>query len=88
MPFSWKNPVGYLVAASLESIMITYACFIATVMVSTCISSYLFEMSLTKDLNNILKSMNKNSKIKENRRNLHAQFTEFVDVHSATKQFS
>lgn len=88
MPFNWANPIGYWVAVCLECILMTYFCFIAMTLVSICISSYLFEMSLAEDLKKILNSIDDNSGRRKNLQNPYTQFSEFVDIHSATKQLS
>lgn len=66
----------------------TYIFFSYMVIVSICIASYLFKMSLSEGTKNIFHSIDANSKTKENRLHIHAQFREFIDLHSATKQLS
>lgn len=87
-PFEWQTPIGYTMAVSLQCILITYVFCITMILVTNGIACYLFKISLTKDLKIILHAIDENSKMKKNRRNLYAQFSEFVDFHSDTKQLS
>lgn len=88
LPFDWKNPFGYFGAILLQYTIYVYASTSLMIIISIVISSYLFEMSLTNDLKDILQLIDRNSKIKKTRKNLYAQFTEFIDFHSDTKQLS
>lgn len=58
------------------------------IIVSICIASYFFEMAINEDIKNILHSIAKTSKTDGNCSNIFAQFTEFIELHSAAKQLS
>lgn len=88
MPFECDNPTGYTAAVCIQCILVTYIFFCTMTVVSIGVASYLYEISFTKDIKSILQSIDENSKTKKRRRRLYAQFVEFVDVHSATKQLS
>lgn len=58
------------------------------ILVTSGIACYLFKISLTNDLKGILRSIDENLETRKRRRNLYAQFSEFIDLHSDTKQLS
>lgn len=61
--------------------------FTMMTMLSFGVACYLYEISLASDLKCSLRSIDKESKKpKRNQQNLHAQFSEFIDIHSAAKQ--
>lgn len=88
MLFQWNNPIGYAVAVSLECISITYVFYIIMTMTSIGVAFYLHEISLTKEIKCILRSIDKNSESKKNRRILYVQSVEFCELHADTKQLS
>lgn len=83
-----NTPIGYSLAVPFQCIIITYAFSALMTTVSIGIGNYLFGMSLTDDIKTILHSIDKNSKSRKNRQNLRAQFIEFINLHSDTKQLS
>lgn len=87
-PFDRKNPIGYLAAVSLQFIMSTYGFALVANMSCFGIGCYFFALTLTDDLKNILKSINKISKIKKKRSEIAAKLTEFIKIHSMAKQLS
>lgn len=88
MPFNWNNPIGYTVTVFIEYIIATHVFFTMMSMLSIGIAGYLYEMSLAKDINQILQSIDDSSKTKKRRQSLCTQFIEFVDLHSVTKQLN
>lgn len=88
MPFEWDNPIGYIFAVILQCILLTYVFFTMMILISIGVASYLYELSLTKDIKIILRTIDEMSKVRKNRPNLYIQFNEFVEVHSAAKQLS
>lgn len=88
LPFNWNCPVGYLIAISLEWTLLAYVCFTILILVVSGIAVYLFATTIIKDIKSILKVIDKNSRIRKNRKTILKQLIEFIDLHSAIRQLS
>lgn len=88
MPFNLKNLAGYTVAIPLQCIVVTYGIFCLMTVVMVGLAMYSFEISLSKDIKTILHSIDECSKTRINRLNNFLQFTEYINLHSDTKQLS
>lgn len=85
-PFDINNPVGYLIAFTLQYIVfacmfINIACF-----ASTGIGSYMFAIGITKDVRSVLNPINDIGKTRQNQAEIEKQLSEFVVQHSLGKK--
>lgn len=78
-------------AMAIESIIIRSACIFSANFLSLGLGCYLFVVSSTRDMKGTLRSINKNSKSIEtvaNRSRTLKRLSEFVQLHSKTRQLS
>lgn len=86
LPFDWKNPIGYLIAVTIQvaMLLIVYgdiACIWAFV-----VSAFLFALTAASDLNLELTEINKNTKTKRTRLYVRAQLIELLQFYSRFKR--
>lgn len=82
-PFDWKNPTGYLIAATMQFIMISYNLFYVACTTSLCVGTSLFLISVVNDLKSHTDLINNSAKSKkENRLQTLKLLSEFIDIHS------
>lgn len=90
-PFDTKNPIGYLVACSLQYIHLAYEAFFIVNTASLGLGSYFFAMTAIEDVKSILRSINaqctENISTKGQLQALN-QVHEFIRMHSTLKQLS
>lgn len=87
-PFDWKNPVGYIAAIAAlillaEHMVLYIGCFLVL-----SLGSIIFEITLVKDLKHQLHSINKMAKHRKSRKDIYKTLSEFIEIHTRTKQLS
>lgn len=87
LPFDWTNPVGYLIAFSLEYAIFSYEYFVITCTLALCVGSYCFAIAMTKELKRILNSINVEAHDNQSKE-LQTLFSEFIYTHGNVKQLS
>lgn len=91
LPFDTKNLCGYLMGMALQSIIIRCACIFSANFLSLGIGCFIFVISSIRDMKGTLRSINKNAKSNEivaNRSRSLKRLSEFIQLHSKTKQLS
>lgn len=88
-PFDPYNPIGYMIAIILEYIMLGFNLFLISCTLSLGIGFYCFSISLTKEIQCMLHTINDKAQAKKNQSNdLRALFSDYIDNHSIVKQLS
>lgn len=82
-PFDWKNPKGYLIAISIQFVVISIILYAFLCMLILQVEALLMTISMAKDIKYSLYAINKKSKA--NRANIVEPFTEVVQFHSNAK---
>lgn len=88
-PFDWHNPIGYLIAVTVEYVIFGYECFIIACVLSFGIGAIWLIISVTKEIRHTLHSINdvgQENKIKSNE--LKRLFSEYFHTYAAIKQLS
>lgn len=90
LPFDWTNPIGYLIAVTIEYIILGYEYLINACNIGLGIGAYWIAISTTKEIQRILRSIKYKIHAKNNQSNdeLKNLFSEFIEVHAVTKQLS
>lgn len=89
LPFNSKNPIGYAIAVVLEYKSILCGTYFAASLISLGIGSFLFITNVvTKDVKDILKSINKNADRSSNGTLILKEFSDYFQLHSKAKQLS
>lgn len=86
VPFDWKNPIGYFIAFILQAVCAALLIDDASFCMSFTISTFLFGITVAKDVKRNLKKINKSAKTKEHRSLIMGQLTELLDLFSSLKQ--
>lgn len=86
-PFDWKNLLGYLIAISLECMVISYAMLIGTGTLTFGVASYSYLIASSKCIKGSLFAIGRctNDKAKQH---ILDRFIEFMQFHSQAKQLS
>lgn len=88
IPFDWKNPIGYLIAVILQLIVTLYSmCYMGSFL-SLAFGTFLFTISIAKDLKSILISINKRVNKKPKNSQLLKLLIKFHQLHTDLKQLS
>lgn len=89
-PFDWKNPAGYCVAVILEYLMTICISYFVGSLAILGISTYILMLAMIKDIKYRLYSINENAKADKNKNPTATveQFSDFIQMHSMTKQLS
>lgn len=90
-PFDTKNLWGYLEGIVAEALIIRCACFFSANFLSLGAGCFLFMISSVRDMKGTLRSINKKVKSTEigaNRSHVLKRFTQFIKLHSETRQLS
>lgn len=87
-PFSWKDPIGYLIAFTLQSVSILDLFFFVSCCVSLGIGIYMVVTSLTEDIKIILNSINENAKFKRNRLKLSKEIYNALEFHATAMRLN
>lgn len=88
LPFDCNCPFGYLIAIILQWIAVTFVQFTVMILTAVGITLYPFGIALTEDNESILHMIDRDAKVKATRLQIYQKFTEFIDLHSNTKQLS
>lgn len=87
-PFDWKNPIGYLISVSWNSIVIFVLFRFLTCMVPLALGAYLFVFSVNNDWEHVIRTLGKRKATKPSKVNIFKRVTEFIRSHSNMKQLS
>lgn len=87
-PFDWKNPIGYTAAYGIECAMGGQEFLLSSCLACLGVVAFLLGMAMTKDLRNILFTIQKNNKAKRNRSHGVKKLYQFIEFHSIPKQLS
>lgn len=85
-PFDWSNPFGYLVAISLQYVIVTALFLLGAGLLLTGMSSFLFIVAAIKDVKINLNSINERGALAGNQSWTLAQLSDFVEFHAQLKQ--
>lgn len=88
LPFDWQNPFGYLIANIIYYILILYELMIGACVISFGFGSYLVGIAMSKSIKSSLYSIDQSIRVKSEKNLLFDQLTEFIQLHSITKQLS
>lgn len=89
IPFDSKNPPGFLIAFTLQYIIISYELYVIACVLSLAVGAYLFAIAATNEIESGIHDINESTQIKpKNRLNFLQQFSIFISVHSTVKQLS
>lgn len=87
-PFDWRNPIGYLVALTLQYTANVRFFKLVACLVATGLGAFSFELSMTTHVKTDLKLINESAKMKENRLSTLKRLSEFIEFHSRLKELS
>lgn len=88
-PFDWNNPIGYLIAVTLEYIILAYEFFVVACLVGLGIGANLLGILVIKDIQSIVQSINSEAKATKNQSNdLKILFSEHIDAQRVASQLS
>lgn len=87
-PFTWNNPIGYLLATTMQYVMVTFVLYFVACSSTLAIAVYLFTMNATSDIIDNLHSINEEGKFDQKQSNLPKKIFEFIEYHSILKQLS
>lgn len=85
-PWNMKDPIGYIVAFILQSQLMVYQMFNVACILSIGFGAYLFIMTLTEDLKMRIAAVNECGKNQASELDALEKVTEFIHLHSDTKQ--
>ena len=88
MPQFLKNPIVYLIAVTIQFLMVEKFFAIVSILLSIGISSFLITMSETADTKHLLSLINKSAKSVKNRALTLKQISIFLQVDGTIKQLS
>lgn len=86
MPFDWKNPCGFTMAAILEQTFLTYVCMLAADLFTMGFAGFLIEMAMIRDTKIVLKSFNECATIKSSHTKTLKLLASFLRIHSKANQ--
>lgn len=86
-PFDTTNPIGYLVAFSIEYIILGYEFFIAACTLGLAIGAFWFAISATKEFQRFSPILNEKAQTNQSNE-LKMIFTELIYGHGIVKQLS
>lgn len=81
-PFNWHNPIGYIIALSIEYITVISATVIALGIVTPVIASCIMIIALAKEVKHSVKEIRKHVKSKKYRMNVTKLFPELIEFYS------
>lgn len=87
-PFDWKNPLGYLIAITIEYIMFIFVFLYGGGEVCFGIGSFLFSVAASTDIKADLKEIGMHGVLPENRKWTLYKLSNFIQVHAQLKQLS
>lgn len=84
-----KNPIGYLITVILQYIIWGYEHFIIACTLSLGIGAFWLTVSITRELQNILHTINNEAQANQKPTNeLKILFSEYISAHAAIKRLS
>lgn len=86
LPYDWKNPLGYSVAVAIQAVTAIYGLLFLVSLASVGTTTFFFTKALIRDINGLLRNINKNTKIEKQHGCILKQFSEFIQYHSDVKQ--
>lgn len=91
IPFESKNPFGFLIAVTLQYIIVGYELSVIACMLSLGIGAFMFAIASTEEINRSLNDFNKvmngdGQGSSDNRSYFLEQFSTFIVAHSTVKQ--
>lgn len=87
-PFDWKNPIGYLIAVTLQYIMIMYMFFVISSMLSLGIGAFMFSVKAVDDVKMCMKSVNECAIVKGKQSKAFKRIAGYIQLHAYLKQLS
>lgn len=87
-PFDTDNPTGYLIAFSIQYILVLNTILNVMCTLTFTVSFFGILNALVKDIKGDLQSIDASAKIKTKRLLIVKQFNELIDLHSNAKQLS
>lgn len=88
-PFDTNNPIGYVVACSLECLLLWCSMHFTLAMISFAFGSFLSALTMIKDIKRSLHSINKRAKSKQcDQLKVTKELADTMDLWSKTKQLS
>lgn len=88
MPFDWKNPIGYLVAAIIQHLICIAIFSVVACLASYGIGAFLFGIFTIKDIKTILKSINDSAQTKKTERQAMEYLDDYIQCHTKLKRLS
>lgn len=88
LPFDWKNPIGYLIAVTLQYIIAIYAAIFMSCIVTLGFGAFLFAVAVNKISKQSLYTICKKAKHKTSQTHLLKRLHEFIHFYSSVKQLS
>lgn len=88
LPFDWKNPVGYLIAAIIQHIIVLIVFAVIACFTAWGVSMYMFEALMAKDIRKLLYSLNRNAQTNKNKLQAMQQLRIYITFHGDLKQLS
>lgn len=86
MPYNWRNPLGYLVTASIQFFLSAYAFQYIVCFMLLAFGIFMFAMALAKIEKTKLHSINKMASNKKLRKNMYKELSEFIRMNANGKQ--
>lgn len=87
--FDWNNPIGYLIAITIEYIILGYQGFTVACSLSLNIGEYLFAIAATEEFQRFAPIINDKAQSNDDRSSdLKAFLVEFINSHGIMKQLS
>lgn len=87
-PFNWKNPVGFLVAISIQYTITAYGLTFCACVFGLAVGCFLYVIALNKIIKASLFNFSQNTRAKIDQIILLEQLIEFIELHSGAKQLS
>ena len=83
-----KNPVGYIAIIAFQYMQLMYSINVGAFCVAMQMGTFMFMISMTKDIQRNLSLINENTKPKQRRKQIPKQIIDFIEFHSIAKQLS
>lgn len=88
LPFDWRNPFGFLVANTIQCVMLSYALLIGACALVLAIGGFLYIIELSKCIKHRLFALGPRTDAKTNLTCILNQLAEFIELHSNVKQLT
>lgn len=87
-PFDCENLPEYLIAVMIQYAMTRYTFVVVAAGAALATGGFLLAISIIEEIKIILKSVNKEAKLKKNNFNVLIRISDFIRIHSTLKQLS